>query len=321
MKKPEVPFNEARRLRALQQLDILDTVPEKRFDRITRLAQRFFNVPIALVTLIDSDRQWFKSSMGLDVNETPRDISFCGHTILEDETFVVTDAATDPRFSDNPLVTGSPRIRFYAGQPLKVQTGERIGTLCIIDNKPRAFGADDIATLKDLAGLVEQELGILHIATTDELTGIPNRRGFMPLAQHSMNLGERQNAASILVYFDLNNFKNINDTYGHGEGDHALILFANQLIKSFRQSDICGRIGGDEFVLLASNASKSRVEEAINRFTFELRARALAEEVRADIEFSYGIAEFDPLVHQSVDDLIHSADQAMYKNKQQQAGG
>lgn len=160
MKTPDSPPDEALRLTALEELKLLDTPPEERYDRITRLAARTFDTPIALVSLIDQDRQWFKSRHGLEAPETARDISFCGHAILREETFIIENALNDERFADNPLVTGAPNIRLYAGAPLHDRHGYRIGTLCVIDNKPRLFSEDDKTTLRDLADLVEREFGI-----------------------------------------------------------------------------------------------------------------------------------------------------------------
>ncbi|MCX9158388.1 GAF domain-containing protein [Niveibacterium sp. 24ML] len=158
MLKPPFPPDEAERLKALHDLLVLDTEPEERFDSITAFCCSAFKVPIALVSLVDTDRQWFKSRQGLDACETGRDISFCGHAILQAEPLIVTDAATDPRFADNPLVTGEPKIRFYAGMPLQLHSGQRIGTLCLIDRRPRRLEPEEIAQLRDLAGLVVQEL-------------------------------------------------------------------------------------------------------------------------------------------------------------------
>jgi CheY-like chemotaxis protein len=152
-----LPPDEPARLRALHALGILDSPPEERFDRITRLAQRVFNTPIALVTLIDAERQWFKSRQGIADAETPRESSFCAHAIHDDRVFVVPDALHDGRFADNPLVAGTPRIRFYAGRPVRVD-GRRVGTLCLIDRRPRELGDEDARTLDDLATLVEREL-------------------------------------------------------------------------------------------------------------------------------------------------------------------
>ena len=155
---PPTPDGEAARLAALLDLSLLDTRAEERFDRLTRLASRILDVPIALVSLIDGDRQWFKSRVGLEVTETPREISFCGHAILADDLFVVSDASTDDRFHDNPLVAEDPSIRFYAGRPLHARGGERVGTLCVIDRRPRDLSDDDRQTIEDLAALVEREL-------------------------------------------------------------------------------------------------------------------------------------------------------------------
>jgi phosphoribosyl 1,2-cyclic phosphodiesterase len=157
--KPAVaPDNEPERLNALNALGILDTEPEERFDRLTRLAAAMFDVPIALVSLVDSQRQWFKSCYGLSARETDRDSAFCAHAILSDEPLLVPDALLDARFADNPLVTGEPYVRFYAGQPLSLEDGSRAGTLCLIDNRPRDLDASSLRLLKDLALLVQREL-------------------------------------------------------------------------------------------------------------------------------------------------------------------
>jgi PAS domain S-box-containing protein len=150
--------NEADRLAALRKLAILDTPAEERFDRITRLAARLFEAPIALVSLVDEHRQWFKSRVGLDLPQTDRTISFCDHAVAADALLAIEDTHSDVRFADNPLVTGDLGVRFYAGQPVHAPTGEAIGTICILDRVPRTFSAADADTLADLAALVEEEL-------------------------------------------------------------------------------------------------------------------------------------------------------------------
>jgi len=158
MLAPTLPPDEDDRLAALRSLELLDSPPEERFDRITRIAQRLFEVPIALVSLVDQCRQWFKSAQGLGATETGRDISFCGHAIHAGDVFVVENALLDPRFADNPLVTGPPGIRFYAGAPLATAGGFRVGTLCLIDRKERIFSTADRRALRDLADWVQDEL-------------------------------------------------------------------------------------------------------------------------------------------------------------------
>lgn len=154
-----LPDNERERLEALQRYNILDTLPEAAFDRITRLASVVLKTPISLVSLVDGDRQWFKSHYGIDATETPKDMAFCAHTILQDEVMVVPNATKDRRFSGNPLVTESPDIRFYAGAPLATADGYNIGTLCVIDRKERIdVSSEDKALLADLAALVIDEL-------------------------------------------------------------------------------------------------------------------------------------------------------------------
>jgi CheY-like chemotaxis protein len=153
-----LPRDEDRRLHALQRLQVLDSPPEERFDRYTRIAAQLFDVPIALVSLIDGDRQWFKSRHGLDVGESPRETAFCAHAILDRAVLQVPDALQDDRFADNPLVTGSPRVRFYAGAPLAAADGSLVGTLCLIDRRARQLEPPQLALLRDLADLVEREL-------------------------------------------------------------------------------------------------------------------------------------------------------------------
>lgn len=159
MKAPLIPDNEVERLRSLSATGLLDSGPEERFDRLTRIARHSFGVKVALVTLVDRDRQWFKSRQGLELEQTSRDVSFCGHAILRDDVFVVENALTDSRFADNPLVAGAPGIRFYAGAPLLSPDGFPLGTLCVIDDVSRSFSARDRKTLRDLADCVETEIG------------------------------------------------------------------------------------------------------------------------------------------------------------------
>jgi len=163
MKAPAVPDNEVQRLQALRERALLDTPAEERFDRLTRLAKHMFGAQIALVSLVDADRQWFKSRQGLDACETGRDISFCGHAILGSDIFEITDARLDPRFADNPLVTGAPHIRFYAGAPLSSADGHRIGTLCVISDQPRQLSARERIVLRDLADCVEAEINQIDL--------------------------------------------------------------------------------------------------------------------------------------------------------------
>ncbi len=157
-RKAALPANEEERLEAVRNLGLLDTEAEERFDRHTRIAAAALDAPIALVTLVDRDRQWFKSHQGFDFSETPRDIGFCSHAILENAPLVVNDALKDDRFADNPAVVGDPRVRFYAGIPLRTSDGTPVGAFCIVDHKPRNLSPNQLKMLQDIAKLVEEEL-------------------------------------------------------------------------------------------------------------------------------------------------------------------
>ena len=157
MKAPR-PGNDVERLHALRALLLLDTPPEERFDRIAAFAASEFDVPMATVSLVDEDRQWFKARVGVAFCESERDLSFCGHAIMTPATMVVPDARLDPRFAGNPMVTGEPHVRFYAGAPLRLAAGEIVGTLCIMDTQPRHMDRTDLAILGALRALVVEEL-------------------------------------------------------------------------------------------------------------------------------------------------------------------
>ncbi|MDE1166190.1 MAG: sensor domain-containing diguanylate cyclase [Pseudomonas sp.] len=316
MLAPVKPANEAERLGTLRSLNILDTPPEERFDRLTRLARRLFGVPIALVSLVDANRQWFKSCAGLDASETSRDISFCGHAIHSDQILMIPDAESDERFHDNPLVTGAPHIRFYAGCPLRVGNGAKIGTLCLIDVKPRMLDAEERELLRDLASMAEQEIEALQLATIDELTQVSNRRGFEALAEHALSICKRMNTQASLLFFDLNDFKTINDTWGHAEGDRALSTFAQVLHTVLREMDLVGRLGGDEFVALLMGANAADGDVITERLTQALALKNKEAGRGYDIKFSVGRIEYDPARHDSIKRLLADADGAMYAHKQ-----
>ena len=315
MKKPDIPPDEQARLETLRSLKILDTLPEERFDRLTRLAKRMFGMPIALVGLVDENREWFKSCIGLgDASEASRDVTFCAHAILGSEAFIIPDTLEDPRFADHPAVLNDPNIRFYAGCPLTVN-GYRLGTLCISDMTPRSFGKEDIEALQDLASMVERELAAAQLATLDELTNISNRRGFMVLAQYSLNYCVRHKILAALIFIDLDKFRLINDNFGHAEGDAALIAFAAQMKSAFRDSDIFARLGGDEFVALLTSTSKQQAEYIIERFSHSLKKYNQEANRGYDVSFSYGIVEFNPEKHCAIEGLLAVGDSLMYEEK------
>jgi len=156
--KPPIPSDDQQRLARLRSYAILDTEPEQGFDELVQLAAHLFAAPMALVSLVDAERQWFKAKVGLEACETSRDVAFCAHAILEREPLVVTDARLDPRFAANELVTGASHIRFYVGAPLLAGSGSALGTLCVIDTVPRTASAESVAMLQKLAAMVVDRL-------------------------------------------------------------------------------------------------------------------------------------------------------------------
>ncbi|GAC1387958.1 MAG: sensor domain-containing diguanylate cyclase [Vulcanimicrobiaceae bacterium] len=319
MLKPGIPVNEPARLHSLRALNILDTLPEERFDRVTRLAKRLFGVPIALISLIDENRQWFKSNQGLGVSETPREISFCAHAIFVDDVFIVPDTLADERFYDNPLVINEPHVRFYAGRPLQLSDGNKIGTLCLLDSVPREFDSEDRKLLHDLAIMAEREIEAVQMATMDDLTQLSNRRGMLILGEHGLKLCNRLKKSVSLFFFDLDDFKTINDRFGHAEGDHALQAFARLLTQTFRDADVIARIGGDEFVVMMTDCTAEQGNAVAQRLS-----RALDEYNNKGgrgyvITFSVGVIVHDSLQPVAMSTLIAEADAEMYERKRRSA--
>ncbi len=308
------PTDEDTRIDTLQSLKILDTPAEERFDRLTRIAARLFGVPIALVSLVDENRLWFKSSHGLDMSEMPRDTSFCAHAILGEDVMLVPDAARDERFNDNPVVTGGPKIRFYAGCPLKAADGSALGTLCLMDRQPREFAAEDVELQRDLAHMAERELAAGEMATMDELTMLSNRRGFEALSSQALELSRRFEKPAALLYFKLDQFAEINDRFGQPEGDRALKSFAQLLKLNFRESDVLGRLGGDEFAVLMTNVSNTEIENALDRLHGNVATYNKDAKRGYDIDFSFGKLGIDASGHADVGDLMAQADALRFQH-------
>ena len=281
MQVPQIPADEASRLGALRSLGVLDTPPEERFDRLTRLARRVFDVPIALVSLVDETRQWFKSCQGLDVDQTDREVSFCGHAILRDRLFEICDATADERFADNPLVTGPPHIRYYAGRPLRAPDGSRVGTLCIIDRRARRMSAEDVQVFEDLAALAEAELAAVQVQTTDSLTGLTNRAGFELLSGLAFKSAARARLPGDLLSISVRDFDRVREWMGQGTADQALRMMARQLKCAFRGSDVLGRTSVDSFHVLSIDTDEGVINGCLEHFT-QLIERSSYYELRGE---------------------------------------
>jgi diguanylate cyclase (GGDEF)-like protein len=315
MKSPEKPINEEARLDTLRSLNILDSVREERFDRLTRLARRLFNVPIAIVSIVDAEREWFKSSLGVELKETARDVSFSGHAILGDDLLVVQDTARDERFHDNPLVVNAPNIRFYAGCPITARNGTKLGTFAIMDHQPRDLSESERELLHDLASMAEQEITASQHETIDELTMLSNRHGFETLAERALKVCKRSDAPATLLLFNLKSLKQVNDRFGYAEGDSALTAFSTMLVEIFRESDVVGRIGGDEFVVLLTNAAKTDSPDVVARLAEALSNYNRLSRRGYSIAYSVEAVEYDPEMHHSIGELLQEADTHMYQNK------
>ena len=451
-------LNEQARLASLCKLDILDTPTEERFDRYTALAAAAFSVPIALISLVDAERQWFKSRHGLDAREIPRALAFCNHAIASEDAFVVSDALRDPAFAGNPLVTGAPHVRFYAGHPIRSDDGHAVGTLCIIDSAPRQFDTAARTMLASLAAMVEAELnkeaaasarasakralqelnaaltesedrlrtitnnvpvliayldhelryrfanamykewlGVRHeemvgrsvrevfgddyfgereaglklalaghmssvesnvhrksrarvlsttyiphlrdgvtvgiyvlstdatasreherhlllLANADPLTALPNRRMYQEHLKAALARARRHRSGLALMYLDLDNFKHINDTLGHGAGDEVLVAFGRRIKGVLRDCDLLARLAGDEFtVVLDAVDTGDACALVASKILAALQDPFLIDGKALAVGASIGVALAVP--GDSADALGNRADSALYAAK------
>lgn len=280
------------RLAALNRLDVLDTTPEEPFENVVTLVRTVLGVAMATVTLVDRDRQWFKARRGLDVTETPRNVSFCTYTIQQREPLVIADAREDPRFATNPLVVGPPHIRSYAGVPLRTPEGYNVGSLCAMHTAPRTFTAAEIALLGNFANVVSDQLELRMIAQHDFLTGALTRRGFIEQAEREIARSSRYGRPSTLVMLDVDHFKSVNDTYGHAAGDQVLHQLAERTALTLRPSDVLGRLGGEEFALLLPETGADEgllVAERLRQALAEHVIR-LSDDRTLRITASFGVA-------------------------------
>lgn len=322
--RPPLPPDEPEWLQALQEYDVLDSEPEQAYEDLTLLASHICQTPIALVSLIDTDRQWFKSRIGLDVAETHRDVAFCAHAIVAQETMVVNDATTDERFANNPLVLGDPEIRFYAGAPLRVPGGQAIGTLCVIDRVPRELTAEQQAALEALSRQVVAQLELRRrikelqqYSARDPLTGVFNRGYFDTILPVELERSKRYNDPTSLLLIDADGFKEINDRIGHQEGDRVLVMLGGILTRGVRAADMICRYGGEEFAVIlphtdleVAGAMAERIREGVATSSAEveppLRTGALTVTI--------GVATF-PVDAGDAERLIAVADRRLYAGK------
>ena len=326
--------NEARRLATIADYEIEANSSEPEFEHIVELAAAMFGVPISLISIVEQERQFFAARVGLEASSTARDISFCTHALERDEALVVEDALLDPRFADNPLVLGPPYIRFYAGAPLRVASGDVLGTLCIISPEPRKFEPELARILESLARIVvdrlelrrserrrrDNEERLVHLAHVDQLTGLPNRALFQERATAMLKTVRGRAPGGALLLFDLDGFKDVNDVLGHVIGDRLLAAVGERLSKCTEAGQLLARLGGDEFVLLVPGVGDPRAAHRIATDMcgcFRDPFKVDGEELQLDTSIGIAIA---PHHGTSVEGLLVSADLALYHAKDQGGG-
>ena len=308
--------DEEGRLAALKRYQVLDTDSERPFEMVVSLVEDIFNLPVCAVSLVDADRQWFKAQRGLQICETARDLAFCHYAIQQVEPLVVPDTHADPRFAENPLVTGEPYLRAYAGIPLVTPDSYQIGTLCVMDVKPRDFTADELRILSKFARLVVDQLELRIHAGQDQLTGVMSRRSWVSMVAEEIQRAARNANLLSIALFDIDRFKQINDAYGHAVGDQVIRSVIAACDQEMRAGSKIGRIGGEEFAILFTECALDQAVVAAERCRRAIERLSLRGPDGEDMQItaSFGVA---PLFSYALspDELIELADRALYNAK------
>jgi diguanylate cyclase (GGDEF)-like protein len=321
------------KLANLHSLDPFYTPLEERFERITRLARRALNVPVAAITVVQGDRQWFKSVLGWQVTELPISKSLCGAVLESGKQVIVEDALDDLYLMSNPLVCGKPKFRFYAGYPIKDSEGKTIGTLCVIDVKPRKTDSNFGDALADLGDMAQRELFTVELSNAqsalvaklgearrqamfDPLTRLWNRRGGVDLLNAALKESVQHEHTLGICLADIDKFKLVNDQFGHNVGDQVLRKVASTIVASVRPQDIVCRYGGEEFLIIVRDVTEKECITVGQRICSSMRNLPIrTREGTVPASISIGIAmrnRGDPI---STAQLIEKADQALYRSK------
>lgn len=306
--------DEAGRLAALRRYEIIDTESEQEFEDIIGLVRSFFGLPIAAISLLDANRQWFKASVGLVETETPRSVAFCHYTAESARTMAVEDATRDPRFAANPLVTAQPGIRCYLGVPLTTPDGYNIGTLCVLGTEPRSFTPTDEEVLKNFGRLVISQMELRLLAQRDALTDTLSRAAFEQVLRAAFRQSKSDGTAMSLLMMDIDRFKSINDEFGHPVGDLVIKAVAQAAIGGLRRTDHIGRLGGEEFGALLKGASLVATAEIAERMRRAVSQLQIPELRGARLTVSVGAAGCHESIR-DVKDWIATADAALYEAK------
>lgn len=337
----ERPFanTETLRLTDIHSLAIFYTPLDARFDRLTRLAQKALNVPVAAIALCHQDKLWFKSVQGWNIHELDLATSFCGRTIASGEPTIVPDTRLDSGFAQHRLVQGPPNFRFYAGFPIRDRNGTVAGTLAVYDRAPRELGAGEIQALRDLADLAQREFVTAELcdaqaqivakldfarrtAMIDALTRVWNRRAAEELLALAVEQAARDDTGLAVCMLDVDRFKAINDGSGHQAGDQVLRKVAALLVSSVREGDAVCRFGGDEFLIILQRTSRVEVERIAARIRERVAEFPLATRRGSiPVNVSIGVALRSPGRNVGGEELIELADQSLYRAKQSHRAG
>lgn len=336
MQLASTPDNEEQRRTSVARMNIIATPREADFDRITRIAKIHFNVETCIITTADKDTIWTHANAGTPAPNIPRDISMCGHTLISEDYFIIPDTLKDPRFSDNPLVLGPQKIRFYAGVPIKNVEGFSAGTFCMFDTNPRELSTNEVNVLQDFAKLAEMAYRARNLgqsqsellveldvakrnALIDPLTKIWNRGGLDRLLNAELAIAAKANEPIAVVMVDLDKFKTINDSFGHSKGDNAIRLAADLLKSAVRSTDIVARYGGEEFTIVMRGLPSAQLSKVTCKVLSLFREKAVLNmEDGSSHAFTASVgAAFVDNVEQNIkpDILLKAADDAVYQAK------
>ena len=322
----DLPTAEQVRLSTLHRYGILDTPSELQFDRLVELAARFFDMPMALISFVAEERQWFKANQGLTISETPRCESFCAVAIQRDGVMVLPDTLLDAEFRSYPVVVGEPHIRSYAGAPLVTPDGQKLGTFCVLGTEPRTFTSKEQDLLVSFAEMAMTELqrrldlqDLSEMAMTDALTGLPNRVQFRQHLIEACRRADLSGEKVVVGLLDLDRFKLINDTFGHAAGDEVLREVGRRLKEATATGDVVARMSGDEFVLLLTDVlSVENVDLVTKRLEDRFTEPFVIQDQEVLVHWSLGWSVY-PNDAREFDILLGLADAAMYQVKR--AGG
>ena len=318
-----------------QSNSVFHTALEERFERITRLARQLLRVRIAAITVLDDEKQWFKSVAGWNVSELPRSHSLCAKILGTKEVCVVPDLSEDYRFWDHPLVVQGPKLRFYAGYPLQDRDGQASATFCVFDTTPRTFSPDELQAFIDFGEIAQTELltdqrnatvseliaklGVARrAAMIDPLTKVWNRQGAEHLLDSLLEEGASDSRGLSVCMADIDHFKRINDEFGHPVGDEFLRKLAARLVQALRPSDVVCRVGGDEFLLVLPDVVETDAAAIVDRVHQAASGKPIRTR-KGNIEttLSIGYVVVEPTAKVSAGNLIERADQALLLAKQQ----